>query len=277
MKKLVYNENTKGLDLLEQEMVEKKIEEENKSKLEKIRNFFERNKIFFEVFSLFFLGVMGVVISVVGVVINQRTAEIYQSQLEILDNDREPYFTMECEPIIESFESEDNYYIKNLYTIKNEGGLINRAFLYGVRGYLTIFMVEPETKTEKIYKLYISEMFENSNGLTSSYNAENRTFCFYGYEGSKYDKFRNELGIYLRELFKEYSVSVYFENYVDIIYVNYKNEKCSHTYKFLGEELVLSTDSTEKERIFIGGIENVGDTENVAKDIYKIIKQREEE
>lgn len=27
MKKLVYNENTKGLDLLEQEMVEKKIEE----------------------------------------------------------------------------------------------------------------------------------------------------------------------------------------------------------------------------------------------------------
>lgn len=81
--------------------------------------------------------------------------------------------------------------------------------MYGVRGYATIFLMKPETKTEKIYKLYIPEMFENSDGLISSYDEGNRSFCFFGYEGSKYDKFQNELDLKLEELFKEYSVSVF--------------------------------------------------------------------
>ncbi len=293
MKKLIYNENTKVIDIVEcEEIIESKnekaeVEVKNQGKIKRVRDFFEsktekrrnflnRNKIFFEVFSYLFVGVMGIIISYVGWQTNIRTAEIYQRQLEILDNDREPYFTIQCEPVIERFESKDNYYIKNMYTIKNEGGLIKRAFLYGVRGYATIFLIEPETKTEKIYKLYISGMFEESDGITSSYDERNKSFIFFGYEGSKYDKFISELDLKLEELFKEYSVSVYFENYVDIVYVNYKNEECSHTYNFLGDGIVLSTDSTEKERVFVGGVENIDDVESIAKDVYKIIKEKEE-
>lgn len=246
------------------------------SKTEKRRNFLNRNKIFFEVFSYLFVGVMGIIISYVGWKTNIRTAEIYQRQLEISDNDREPYFTIQCEPVVERFESEDNYYVKNKYTIKNEGGLIKRTYLYGVRGYATIFLIEPETKTEKIYRLYISGMFEESDGITSSYDEKNKSFFFFGYEGSKYDKFRYELDLRLEDLLEEYSVSVYFENYVDIVYVNYKNEECRHTYKFLGDGIVLDSDSTEKERVFVGSVESIDNVENIAKDVYKIIKEKEE-
>jgi hypothetical protein len=292
MKKLVYNENTKAIDIVEcEDITENKNEKEEekvktkgkrkgvkkflKSNTERQRKFLEKNKIYFEVFSYVFVGIMGIMISYVGWKTNIRTAQIYQRQLDILDNDREPYFTIHCKPILERFESEDDYYTKKLYTIKNEGGLINGAFLYGARGYAIIFLIEPETKKEKIYKLYISEMFENSNGLTSFYDEQNKSFCFYGYEGSKYDKFRNELGVKLEELFEEYSVSVYFENYVDIVYVNYKNEECSHTYKFLGESMSLSTDSMEKERVYVGGVEKIDNVENIAKDVYKIIKDKD--
>ena len=41
------------------------------------------------------------------------------------------------------------------------------------------------------------------------------------------------------------------------MYVNYKNEECSHTYKFLGESMSLSTDSIEKERVYVGSVEKI--------------------
>lgn len=278
MKKLIYNKNTKEIDIVEEQVTEdcEKTEKENMKKEPKgFKLWLENNKIFFEVFSYFFVGIMGIIISFVGWQTNIRTEKIYQRQLKILDNDREPYFTIHCEPILERFESKDNYYIKKLYTIKNEGGLINGAFLYGVRGYAIIFLVEAETKTEKVYKLYIPEMFETIEEGISLYDEENKEFSFYGYEGSKYDKFENELSLKLNELFKEYNVSVYFENYVDIIYVNYKNEECSHTYKFLGKRMTLVKENMEEKRVFIGGIKDVYNTEDIANDVYKIIKEME--
>lgn len=69
-------------------------------------------------------------------------------------------------------------------------------------------------------------------------------------------------------------MSVFFENYVDIVYVNYKNEECSFTYKFLGEGMVLSTESTEKERVFVSSVERIDNVENIANDVYKIIKEK---
>lgn len=97
MKKLIYNKHTNEIDIVEQEEIEnlKKTENNFSKKLVRIRQRLERNKIFFEVFSLVFLGIMGAVISVVGVMINKRTTDIYQKQLEIMENDSEPSFYSE--------------------------------------------------------------------------------------------------------------------------------------------------------------------------------------
>lgn len=107
MKKLIYNENTKLIDIVEcEEIIEIKNEKEkNQGRIERIKKFFglkiekrreflNKNKIFYEVFSYIFVGMMGIIISYVGWQTNIRTAEIYQRQLEILDNDRKPYFTI---------------------------------------------------------------------------------------------------------------------------------------------------------------------------------------
>ena len=94
MKKLIYNENTKLIDIVEcEEIIENKNEKEKKqgrlkrikeffkSKIEKRRESLNKNKVFFEVFSYLFVGI---IISYVGWQTNIRTAEIYQRQLEIL-------------------------------------------------------------------------------------------------------------------------------------------------------------------------------------------------
>lgn len=66
MKKLIYNENTKEIDVMEQK---------NCSEKEKPKGFkawLKNNKIFFEIFSLFFVGVMSIILSVVGLRINKK-------------------------------------------------------------------------------------------------------------------------------------------------------------------------------------------------------------
>lgn len=124
MKKLVYNENTKELNLIEQVEITEKIEKTTivedaskcKLKIDELRKSLKENKIFFEIFSLFFLGVMGVVISGVGLKVNKRTADIYQKQLEILVNDREPsFYSKLCWTDAENMEY--------VYKIENHGGI----------------------------------------------------------------------------------------------------------------------------------------------------------
>ena len=94
----------------------KRVKEFFESKTEKGRNFLNRNKIFFEVFSYLFVGVMGIIISYVGWQTNIKTAEIYQRQLEIMENDSEPRFSSELFWI----DAENMEYA---YKIENDGGI----------------------------------------------------------------------------------------------------------------------------------------------------------
>ena len=100
MKKLIYNENTKEIDVVEKKHSPEKDEKEPR----KVKKWLEENKIFFDIVSTFCVGTMGVVISFVGWKTNQRSADIYQRQLEILENDREPYFTINSEITYQSLE-----------------------------------------------------------------------------------------------------------------------------------------------------------------------------
>lgn len=83
MKKLIYNENTREIDVVEKEDAP----EPEKSRIRKVKDWLENNKIFFEIFSFVFIGVMGIVISVFGVKLNKIIVDINQRQLEIAENE----------------------------------------------------------------------------------------------------------------------------------------------------------------------------------------------
>ena len=59
MKKLIYNENTKEIEIVEKEAFSAK----EKKKQKRVKSWLENNKIYFEVFSYLFIGVMGIVIA----------------------------------------------------------------------------------------------------------------------------------------------------------------------------------------------------------------------
>ena len=84
----IKNKNTKEHDV--------KTHNQREKFLERTRNILEKNKIFFEIFSSVLLALMSITISIVSLALNKRSTEVYEKQLEILENDREPYFTMEC-------------------------------------------------------------------------------------------------------------------------------------------------------------------------------------
>ena len=60
MKKLMYNKNTKEIDIADKD------DFSEKKKPRRVKTWLENNKIFFEIFSFVFVGVMGIVISFVG-------------------------------------------------------------------------------------------------------------------------------------------------------------------------------------------------------------------
>lgn len=68
MKKLIYNENTKEIEIVEKEAFSAK----EKKKQKRVKSWLENNKIYFEVFSYLFIGVMGIVIAFAGYNINKQ-------------------------------------------------------------------------------------------------------------------------------------------------------------------------------------------------------------
>lgn len=201
MKKLIYNKHTNEIDLIEQKEIEnsEKLEKNFAKKIAGIRERLERNKIFFEVFSLIFLGIMGAILSFVGVMINQRTADIYQKQLEIMENDSEPSFYSElCWIDAESMEY--------VYEIKNNGGIASDCLAYPVLK-ATFFI------NEKFVFFSFNDTF-SAEKLES--NKEGDMQCVIDFRRSK--KF-------LKELEKELGEQCFAEaDYVVLNYVNYRNE-----------------------------------------------------
>lgn len=269
MKKLIYNENTKEIDVVEKEHMPEKDEK----KPRKDKKWLEENKIFLDIFSTFCVGVMGLIISIVGWKTNQRSADIYQRQLEILDNDREPYFTIHCETVEKLFENDS--YAKKMYIIRNEGGRINGASIFWVRGYIGILLREPVTGEKKNYEIYVPGMFRCSDGLMSLYDEENKLFYFYECEGDKYNNFINELRLKLEEMFTEYLIIVTYSKYVNIIYSNYKNEAYDRQYLFSESEMSLFTEDAENKITRLGIVTKIDDVKSLAKSIYDLIMEEE--
>lgn len=182
--KIEYNEFTKELRL---------IEKEHKIIIQ-IKNWLEKYRVFFEAGVMVFLSTMSIIISAVGVNINNKTKEIYEKQLEILENDREPHFTIDCETIFEKFDT-DSYYIQNRYIIKNEGGLINDAFIKNINAYV-IIDIPVNIKNDNDLHTYKNIRFRYKEDKFSMpnrecfYNTETKEFVFYGVVSSDTEDFK---------------------------------------------------------------------------------------
>lgn len=237
MKKLVYNKDTKELELLE---IERK---------RRVKSFLERNKIFFETVVIVFLTVMSIIVSVVGVRIDIRNQEISKKELEILENDREPYFKIECDLNFDEFESADNYVIKKTYTITNTGGTISGAYIT-VCSYVKIYLPTDKPGEYDVYTYVLPEKFIKNETLFYAYNEESKSFTFCEYESSDWNDFIIKMEKDLRTYFDNEGIILLCENYVDMVYVNYKNERYDVRYSFLEDGLILQ-DKQENET-FLG-------------------------
>ncbi|NBH20412.1 hypothetical protein D3Z55_24285 [Clostridiaceae bacterium] len=223
MKKLIYNENTKVIDIVEcEEIIEsknekveveaevknqgriKRVKEFFESKTEKGRNFLNRNKIFFEVFSYLFVGVMGIIISYVGWQTNIKTAEIYQRQLEIMENDSEPRFSSELFWI----DAENMEYA---YKIENDGGIASDGIVCPI--VICTFLIN-----DKLIDVYF-------NDALAAEKLESDKQCMIDYRRSKK---------IIKEIEKELGEQCFSEiEYVMLEYINYKNERVFNYY-YLG-------------------------------------------
>ncbi len=260
MKKLIYNEITKDIDIVEQEetqiLKESELEDDNKKSVNNIKDKtkkLNRIKDFLKIFSSVLLSIMSIVISVVGVQINNKTKVIYEKQLEILENDREPYFTIKSEKFLGvPYEGLNNYDIE--YEIKNEGGLMLNPRILRLVKYITIYF----NKSGDKYKFNIDNFLAFSEPY---YNNENSTIRCFEYRSDEYDNFVNELMEEIKVHFE--SVSVSENNYIDICYVNYKNKQHFCSFEFTENEIKIS--NNEKEGIYIGS--------NWERDIKLIIEE----
>lgn len=244
----------------------------------------ENYKIFFETTVMIFLTVMSIIISAVGVQINDKTKEIYEKQLEIIDNDREPYFTIKCEHIDGLYKKEDYVYTKDMYIITNGGGLITGAYIPEVYTHAIISVYNPKTEVPNKYFVQFMNLYEKSHGLLSAYYDDDKKFIFYKCESEKFDNLVNMLKSKLSREFpvpadkSMYTANVQLNNTVEIEYVNYKNEECFQTYKFMtGDRLILMNENIYENISFIGQIDINKKNANIVDIICDKIKSSQSE
>jgi len=226
MKKLIYNENTKEIDVMEQK---------NCSEKEKPKGFkawLKNNKIFFEIFSLFFVGVMSIILSVVGLRINKKTAEIYQKQLKIEEDNREPLFQLKTELINENIEKNQKEY---RHIIKNEGGSISYATAM-IRKYIEVGIISIEGKEiiePIIFRAPISDRHYTETRFGVQYNEFDKNFVLHEID-CKEDMltFSDELSGRIALLIDDtrfYSSGIH--TYIEIVYNDYQNKQVKEKYE----------------------------------------------
>lgn len=270
MKKLVYNEETKEIVI-----------EEKEPKIIKIKKFLEKYKIFCEIFSSVLLAIMSFVISIVGIQINERNSETNKRQLEIAENDREPYFVIKSESIDGKHKEGEYEFTIKLYTITNEGGLITGAYLSEIYKYALIKVFNEKLGKKDTYILYLNDIFEKTEGIISLYNDEEKEFKFCEKENNKLDDLIGSLSFELQKKFPEpkdklaYKAQVDIKNIVEVEYINYKNEEFIKKYQFMtGDRMILiNNENTSDEIIPLGWASIYEDSEDIVQDVCNEIDE----
>lgn len=263
--------------------LQKNIIERNTVNLINMRKILEDNKIFLEIISSIFLTLMSIIISYIGVQTDKRGIEIYEKQLEVYEkqleimrSDREPSFTVKCEPVeqLEGYKC-----MSEIYTITNEGGLISGAYLSEINKRIIIRIEDAESKEINTFILPVTGVFDPSDNMISPYDNTNKVFTFYSWEIDKLNKLQVDLQQKLKDLYQEEAdpprVSVFSENIVNVNYINYRNEKCSQKYQFWDtDRMVIIADSRYEDGIGLSGLDISLVSDSIIQDISESIKER---
>lgn len=247
MKKIKYNKYT-------HEIV---VEETNIKKL--LKNFIK----YASLISSMILGVMGIYVSYNSAKTSKRSENIYQKQLEIMANDREPYFLVESKSIDKIFQGSDYNYTKKIYTIKNEGGLITGAFIPEIYTYMFIKVSNTKTNEKHSYILYFDDIFERENEVFSSYNPKTKEFKFCKHESDKIVDLipRLESGFkeyFLKSRSKLYTLEAHVNSYIKMEYINYQNIEVSQSYQLIdGDQVSLAKMDEDIDNAYLIGTASI--------------------
>lgn len=247
MKKLMYNENTKEVDVAEEDFP---LQEEEREKPRRVKIWLENNKIFFEIFSFVIVGAMGVIISFVTWKTDERSAEIYQKQLEIEDNTREPYFETK------ELNIEDKKKAK--LTIENRGGRITSAGASIVPFFKIVidnYGKEYKFVVPLSHDVYLGEDY----GPIYRYDENERTFIFDFMLKEELTISSKKIEDTIKNHLNTDSVSVTLERWIGIEYINYKNEKYQIVYELNFVYLVKIDEETDIQIIGELDNDNMGD------------------
>lgn len=238
---------------------------------------------FIKIIPSFALTVMSLVITWVGVGYNERSAEIYEKQLEIMENDREPYFILKSKPIDGVYSGNDYNYTKRLCSIKNGGGLITGACLFPVYTDVKIEIFNKGLGKRCTYILIYDGLFEDVDIKNSSflYDIESKTFRFYILESDKFNNFIHDLQLELEKTFSPSEenkwmerIQISYDNKVEIQYINYKNIEYNQVYKVNSyDRMTLISPEENDEIIPLGNASIEEDYRYIIRDVCKEIKE----
>lgn len=275
MKNIKYNKYTNEIDI---------VKVEKNTWIKRIRKLLNKNKIFIIVIPSFFLTVMSVILSNIGLITSIKSTAIYNKQLEILENDREPYFLMKSEPVDGIYEGKDYSYTKKLCTIKNKGGLITGAHIFPVYTDITIEIFNKELNKWITYILTYDGLFEDLDVKKSTflYDIESKTFKFYICESDKFNDFIYNLKLELKKTFSTSgknnlmeNIVISYENKAEIGYINYKNIEFNQVYKIDSYDRLVLISEKEKnsEIIFLGNASINEDYRYIIQDVCREIEE----
>lgn len=270
MKKMEYNKYTHEINI---------IKKKKYKRVRKLRKFLNKNQIFIILIPSLALTVMSVLISCFGYEANRRSVDIYEKQLEIMENDRDPYFIIKCDSIDNEVSNGDNDNKQKVYTITNKGGLITGAYLFDIYKLAIIKIREYSPEFENTYIIYFSDQFIKTEGIISLYNEHEKNFKFYSYEHDKFNKLIYDLQQKLKEIYPDkesewsHKASVQTEDIVEINYINYKNEEYIQKYQFWDtDHMIIMKNDPYKNAIHLGAVDINEDPEEIIEYICEKIK-----
>lgn len=246
-----------------------------------LKQYLENNKIFFEIINLVFLAAMGLIVSIVGVRIDTRNEATNKRQLEIAENDRKPYFILESQNVPGVFQGYDYVYTKDMYTVKNGGGLISGAYIQEIFTYAEITVYNHKSENMNTFSLYFDGVSEKSDGIISLYDNSKKEFVFYKYESEKFDDLVAHLRKEIEHSFPSpdgvwsHKPQMQIVCCIDLEYIDYTNTEQSQLYQFMtGDRLVLSvSDITLERNVSLGRASIDENAEDISQDVCDKIRE----
>lgn len=207
-----------------------------------MREKLEHCKIYFETLVMAAMTLMSLIVSIIGLRIDHRNQVISQKELEILTNERAPYFQFltEDEPILTNNVFNDIY---EIHKIVNMGGAVSGASL---RADLVIIAALYVGDEPIVYGFIPSMISTPNKGI---YDAEARSFTFFERRAGLGEEYNGVDEHFLADLKTDLvdalGLGVLFSKAyrVQINYIDYKNEQHCVSYLFRDNGFFVEDDA----------------------------------